>query len=137
MVVFKKDSLLCLALLVSSAEATNFSDPVICYVLDAVLLFYCIVFTALYFKLKFQMAFSQDSSSSAAAAKQERIYEQPLKPTEDHYEDIHRKNQAPSVEDPQRSTQPRKKKNKTKHTNSKSNAAEAIELTPVPSLPPR
>ncbi|KAK3568751.1 hypothetical protein QTP86_016284, partial [Hemibagrus guttatus] len=72
--------------------------------------------------------------------------QQPLKPTEDHYEDIHRKNQAPSVADPQRptqapsvadpqrSTQPRKKKNKTKH---KSNAAEAIELAPVPSLPAR
>ncbi|KAK3543361.1 hypothetical protein QTP70_018367 [Hemibagrus guttatus] len=146
MVVFKKDSMLYLALLVSSAEATNFSDPIICYVLDAVLLFYCIVFTALYFKLKFQMAFSQESPSSDAAAKQERIYEQPLKPTEDHYEDIHRKNQAPSVADPQRptqapsvadpqrSTQPRKKKNKTKH---KSNAAEAIELAPVPSLPAR
>ncbi|GAA6079664.1 CD247 antigen like, partial [Tachysurus ichikawai] len=75
MVVFKKDSLLCLALLVSSAGATNFNDPIICYVLDAVLLFYCIIFTALYFKLKFRTAFARESTNSGPEAKQERIYE--------------------------------------------------------------
>ncbi|XP_041940333.1 high affinity immunoglobulin epsilon receptor subunit gamma-like isoform X1 [Alosa sapidissima] len=45
--------LLPLSLMVHVAEATSVSDPVICYVLDAVLLLYCIVFTALYFREKF------------------------------------------------------------------------------------
>ncbi|XP_027021784.1 CD247 antigen like [Tachysurus fulvidraco] len=137
MVVFKKDSLLCLALLVSSAGATNFSDPIICYVLDAVLLFYCIIFTALYFKLKFRTAFARESTNNGPEAKQERIYEQPLRATEEHYEEFRVKNQAPSSKDPQSATQPRKKKNKTKHSQSKSHAAEAIELTSVPALPAR
>ncbi|KAI5106966.1 CD247 antigen like precursor [Silurus meridionalis] len=60
MAVLKKDTLLVLALMFSSAEATNFSDPIICYVLDAVLLFYCIIFTALYFKLKVLVGQSND-----------------------------------------------------------------------------
>ncbi|XP_062389945.1 high affinity immunoglobulin epsilon receptor subunit gamma-like isoform X3 [Sardina pilchardus] len=45
--------LLPLSLMIHVAEATSVSDPVICYILDAFLLLYCIVFTALYFREKF------------------------------------------------------------------------------------
>ncbi|KAL2081426.1 hypothetical protein ACEWY4_023279 [Coilia grayii] len=44
--------LLALAMMAHVADATV-SDPVICYMLDAFLLLYCIVFTALFFRQKF------------------------------------------------------------------------------------
>ncbi|KAM9487544.1 CD247 antigen like [Clarias gariepinus] len=128
MAVFKNAALLCLAILVSSAEATNFSDPVICYVLDAILLFYCIIFTALYFKLKFEKArtFAMVPNKSAGmdqAAPEEGQYEALVGQRNDEYQEIQRK------------TKPRNKKNKVKEA--KSDAAEAIEMKPAPLLPAR
>uniref|UniRef100_A0A4W4EEG5 Uncharacterized protein n=1 Tax=Electrophorus electricus TaxID=8005 RepID=A0A4W4EEG5_ELEEL len=38
-------------------SAMSWSDPITCYVLDAVLLLYCIVFTALYFRIKVGLLF--------------------------------------------------------------------------------
>ncbi|MCI4378254.1 hypothetical protein PGIGA_G00213860 [Pangasianodon gigas] len=119
MAVFK-DSLLCLALLVSCAEATTFGDPIVCYVLDAVLLFYCIIFTALYFKLKFEKArifvVAPDTSPSTDQAPQdEGQYEALVGQSNDDYQEIERKSKPKS----------------------KSNAAEAIEMKSAPPLPTR
>ncbi|NP_001187145.1 CD247 antigen like precursor [Ictalurus punctatus] len=129
MAVFKKDALLCLALLLSSAEALQPNDPIICYVLDAVLLFYCIIFTALYFKLKFERARSfvvqpDKSPSTAQAVQEEGQYEALVRPSNDDYQEIQRK------------SKPRKNKSKTKEPKSKRNAAEAIEMKPTAPLPP-
>ncbi|KAB5576901.1 hypothetical protein PHYPO_G00203840 [Pangasianodon hypophthalmus] len=129
MAVFK-DSLLCLALLVSCAEATNINDPIVCYVLDAVLLFYCIVFTALYFKLKFEktrtFVVAPDTSPSTNQAPQdEGQYEALVGQSNDDYQEIQTKSKPP------------KKKSKAKEPKSKSNAAEAIEMKSVPPLPTR
>ncbi|KAF5902006.1 T-cell surface glycoprotein CD3 zeta chain-like, partial [Clarias magur] len=107
MAVIKNDALLCLAVLVSSAEATNFSDPIICYVLDAILLFYCIIFTALYFKLKFEKAKAFDmvpnkSAGMDQAAPEEGQYEALVGQRNDEYQEIQRK------------SKPRNKKSKVK-----------------------
>ncbi|KAI4903040.1 hypothetical protein NFI96_033400, partial [Prochilodus magdalenae] len=40
----------------------SMSDPITCYVLDAVLLLYCIIFTALYFRIKFSRLQSDNSA---------------------------------------------------------------------------
>ncbi|XP_063069914.1 T-cell surface glycoprotein CD3 zeta chain-like isoform X2 [Engraulis encrasicolus] len=45
-------SLLVLSMMVHGVDAV--SDPVICYILDAFLLLYCIIFTALFFRQKFE-----------------------------------------------------------------------------------
>ncbi|TNN60900.1 T-cell surface glycoprotein CD3 zeta chain [Liparis tanakae] len=37
----------------ASSDVTFFSDPVICYFLDSILMVYCIVATALFFREKF------------------------------------------------------------------------------------
>ncbi|MCJ8732371.1 hypothetical protein PDJAM_G00210690 [Pangasius djambal] len=129
MAVFK-DSLLCLALLVSSAEATNANDPIICYVLDAVLLLYCIIFTALYFKLKFEKAQTfvvapNMSPSTDQAPQEEGQYEALVGQSNDDYQEIQTKSKPP------------KKKSKAKEPKSKSNAAEAIEMKSGPPLPTR
>ncbi|XP_060785526.1 CD247 antigen like [Neoarius graeffei] len=121
MAVFKKDVLLCLALLLSSAEATNFSDPIVCYVLDAVLLLYCIIFTALYFKLKFEKAkafvkLPDKSALTAEAGQDEGHYQALVGQSNQEYEEIKRK------------SKPRKHKSKSKEPKSKSGAAEAIEM---------
>uniref|UniRef100_A0A8B9HV72 Uncharacterized protein n=1 Tax=Astyanax mexicanus TaxID=7994 RepID=A0A8B9HV72_ASTMX len=42
---------------VFTTEAMSLSDPVTCYILDAVLLLYCIIFTALYFRIKVRLAY--------------------------------------------------------------------------------
>ncbi|KAG9271078.1 T-cell surface glycoprotein CD3 zeta chain-like [Astyanax mexicanus] len=47
----------------------SLSDPVTCYILDAVLLLYCIIFTALYFRIKFARIQSDTS------VPQESVYE--------------------------------------------------------------
>ncbi|KAF7709337.1 CD247 antigen like [Silurus meridionalis] len=129
MAVLKKDTLLVLALMFSSAEATNFSDPIICYVLDAVLLFYCIIFTALYFKLKFEkvktFAIVHDKPSNGAQAPEEGQYEVLVGQSNDDYQEIQKK------------SEPRKKKRKAKEPKSKRNAAEAIEMKPTPPVPTR
>ncbi|XP_051564865.1 T-cell surface glycoprotein CD3 zeta chain-like [Myxocyprinus asiaticus] len=46
-------TLLLLATHVSYTEAVHVSDPVVCYILDVILLLYSIIFTALYFQVKF------------------------------------------------------------------------------------
>ncbi|XP_051566419.1 T-cell surface glycoprotein CD3 zeta chain-like isoform X2 [Myxocyprinus asiaticus] len=46
-------TLLLLATHVSYTEAVHVSDPIVCYILDVILLLYSIIFTALYFRQKF------------------------------------------------------------------------------------
>ncbi|XP_076857640.1 CD247 antigen like isoform X2 [Brachyhypopomus gauderio] len=68
MAVLRTETLLILVPLLSSAEAVGWSDPITCYILDAVLLLYCIVFTALYFRIKLSRLQADDP------AKNEPVY---------------------------------------------------------------
>uniref|UniRef100_A0A3B1J4U0 High affinity immunoglobulin epsilon receptor subunit gamma n=1 Tax=Astyanax mexicanus TaxID=7994 RepID=A0A3B1J4U0_ASTMX len=46
---------------VFTTEAMSLSDPVTCYILDAVLLLYCIIFTALYFRIKVRLGLNKNA----------------------------------------------------------------------------
>ncbi|KAL7881533.1 hypothetical protein AOLI_G00083810 [Acnodon oligacanthus] len=159
MAVFRTVTLLCLALLLSSSEAMSLSDPITCYVLDAVLLLYCIIFTALYFRIKFSRPQSDnstpaeplyeglitdqitdeyqtlepESSQATGPIRRNRVqqeegqYEPLRSPVNDEYQEIKAK------------SKPRKSKSKTKESSNESrkDAAEAIEMDPIPPLPSR
>ncbi|XP_026861025.2 CD247 antigen like [Electrophorus electricus] len=159
MAVFRTDALLFLALSVSSAEAMSWSDPITCYVLDAVLLLYCIVFTALYFRIKLSrlppetpvinepvytglntnqisddyQTLDQPSSQARAPGRQNQA-----KQSEGHYEPL----RTPSNDDYQELKKKNKlhkgkRKSRESHSANRKDAAEAIEMEPLPPLPDR
>ncbi|XP_072542372.1 CD247 antigen like [Salminus brasiliensis] len=128
----------------------SLSDPVTCYILDAVLLLYCIIFTALYFRIKFSRLQSDNSAPA------EPLYEglktnemtdeyQTLDAQSSHASGPTRRNRqqqeegqyeplrAPSndhYQELQKQAKPRKSKNKTRES-------EGIEMEPIPPLPAR
>ncbi|XP_022536337.2 CD247 antigen like [Astyanax mexicanus] len=132
----------------------SLSDPVTCYILDAVLLLYCIIFTALYFRIKFARIQSDTS------VPQESVYEGLNKNAmTDEYETLAgqsgqaggpvRRNRvqqeegqyealrSPSNDDYQeipKKAKPRKSKAKSKESAA---TADAIEMDPLPALPSR
>ncbi|XP_066542253.1 CD247 antigen like isoform X2 [Hoplias malabaricus] len=135
------------------------SDPVTCYILDAFLLLYCIIFTGLYFRIKF----SRMRTNSLPA--DEPVYEglktdevndeyQTLEPQSSQASGPTRRNRAqqeesqyealksPTNDDYQEiksKGKPHKSKGKAKESGAKSrkDAAEAFEMETVPSIPSR
>ncbi|XP_031414610.1 T-cell surface glycoprotein CD3 zeta chain-like isoform X2 [Clupea harengus] len=62
--MWRTTKLLALSMMTHTAEAFEVTDPAICYILDAFLLLYGIVFTALYFREKFSRSPPNDQGEN-------------------------------------------------------------------------
>ncbi|KAK1797832.1 hypothetical protein P4O66_008180 [Electrophorus voltai] len=156
----------------------SWSDPITCYVLDAVLLLYCIVFTALYFRIKLSrlppenpvinepvytglntnqisddyQTLDQPSSQARAPgrqnqAKQSEGHYEPLRtPSNDDYQELKKNKVSPQRKEKiQRVHCLESAINRALHVDfslqshsaNRKDAAEAIEMEPLPPLPDR
>ncbi|XP_019111285.1 T-cell surface glycoprotein CD3 zeta chain [Larimichthys crocea] len=102
-----------------------FTNPITCYVLDCILILYCLVATAFYFREKFS-----DLAPEAVAAPENNA-------------DVYQELERPKDTDPYQVLSPTKRKKRKKKRSTATSAQEtdrdpyeSLTLTPVPPLPP-
>ncbi|XP_051998684.1 T-cell surface glycoprotein CD3 zeta chain-like [Xyrauchen texanus] len=141
-------TLLLLSTHVSYAEAVHVSDPIVCYILDVILLLYSIIFTALYFRVKFTREEPiPDEPATPARNPNEPVYtdldlpqmssdyqqlNRPIRRREEetHYQELRGQSNEEYQEIKKTGTKPRTGNSKPKEarTGRKRNAAETVEM---------
>ncbi|XP_052005063.1 T-cell surface glycoprotein CD3 zeta chain-like isoform X2 [Xyrauchen texanus] len=138
-------TLLFLATHVSYTEAVHVSDPIVCYILDVILLLYSIIITALYFEQKFtrELPIPPDPATPARNAN-EAVYtdldlpqinsdyqqlDRPIRSQEEtHYQELRGQSNEEYQKIKKTRTKPHKRKPKEARTGRKRDAAEVVEM---------